>query len=94
MARAMRSQIATLSSKVESSALSASLQRPLEGIANCKRSTPLSYARSIKDPLFSFSLARISLGLTCGDWRLVRFAKPSSRPVGESLHSSGFREWN
>ena len=90
MARAMRSQIPTSCLKAESSALSVSSRKPSLVTPSLRSSTNRSLRRSTPDPLFSFSLARISLGLTCGEVKLLHSVKPSSREQEEWLHFSGY----
>ena len=85
MALAMRKQIATLSSTPESSASSASSQKPLRDTPSLKSSTNHSFKRSMRDPSFSYSLAKISHDLTYGELKPIHFAKRSWRRLQRAL---------
>jgi hypothetical protein len=85
MAEDMRNRTPILSSKAGSSASSVSSQKPSQDIASCKLSIAHCYARSISDPSFSFSLAKISHDLTYGEWKREASERRYSRQLLAAL---------
>ena len=85
MASATRKQTPILYSEAGSFSLSASSQRPLRATPSLKSSTSRFSPRSTPDPLFSFSLAKISHDLTFGEWKSIPSERHYSRQLLKAL---------
>jgi len=75
MAKVTHNQILSLFSPAELSVSSANSQKRSLDINNCVPSMARYCGRSIRDPLFSYSLAKISHDLTCGDLKHLLSAR-------------------
>ena len=87
-----RNQILSSFFARELSASSVNSQRRSLDIVNCLPYMARYCGRSIRDPSFSYSLAKISHDLTFGDSKCTRSARRSSPQQEESQLTSGCRD--
>jgi hypothetical protein len=83
MAKASRNRTPSWFSPAELSVSSVNSQKLSLDIANCVPSMARYCGRSIRDPSFSFSLARISLGLSFPELKLDLFERRYLRQRGK-----------